>query len=131
MKKDHKSKLSEAFSDPKRFKKSRGIVKDSITGLDWLPSSDKYMTYQEAVEYCEKLGARLPTVQELFSLVDYSKREPAINTNIFPDTKSSYYWTSTEYKGYSWRWVVGFRDGFVGNDDEGGVNYVRPVRASQ
>jgi len=48
---------------------------------------------------------RLPTIQELFTLVDYSRCNPAIDTTIFPNTEASSYWSSTAYAhnpNYAW-----------------------------
>ena len=62
-------------------------------------------------------------------LVDYDKRDPAIDKEFFPDTKSSYYWTSTPLCGDSgYGWIVLFYNGNVNYDHRGNSNYVRPVR---
>jgi hypothetical protein len=46
---------------------------------------------------------RLPTIKELAYLVDYSipYPGPTINTAYFPNTVSSYYWSSTTYANYT------------------------------
>jgi len=52
---------------------------------------------------------RLPTVEELVSLVDYTQYAPAINTTQFPNTLSSYFWSGSPYAGYSSSaWLVNF-----------------------
>ena len=126
------SPFMKLLRDPNRFKKlPDGWVRDTLVGVEWGPSSDKYLTFSQAQEYCAKLGGRLPEVNELQSLVDYTKRDPAIDKTLFPYTKSSWYWTGTELAGSSSSaWCVNY-GGFVvnGNKDIGG--YVRPVRASQ
>jgi hypothetical protein len=40
---------------------------------------------------------RLPTMEELLTLVDYSRSAPAINGTLFPGTPAGYFWTSTPY----------------------------------
>jgi len=40
-------------------------------------------------------GWRLPTADELLSLVDSSREAPNIDLATFPDAKSDWYWTST------------------------------------
>jgi len=119
--------------DPNRFKKLKdGWVRDIILGIEWGPSSEESMTWDKAKEYCAKLGGRLPEVNELQSLVDYSKRDPAIDKNLFPDTKSSWYWTGTEVAGGSVSaWLVGFGGGYVYRYFKGFSSYVRPCRVSQ
>lgn len=119
--------------DPNRFKKIEdGWVRDSLLGIEWGPSSAEEMTWAKAKDYCANLGGRLPEVNELQSLVDYSRRDPVIDTTFFKDTKSSWYWTGTEVAGGSTSaWCVRFSYGYVGNFNKGNGYYVRPVRASQ
>lgn len=121
------------LTDPQRFfKRPDGWVRDNLLGLDWGPSSDKYMTFKEAEKFCKEQGGRLPELRELHSLVDYSKRDPAIDKNIFPDTQSRWYWTATPVAGLSsFAWCVGFGGGGVLGNGKGSYGYVRPVRASQ
>ncbi|MDO9111584.1 MAG: DUF1566 domain-containing protein [Desulfatirhabdiaceae bacterium] len=74
---------------------------------------------------------RLPTLQELNSIVNYdiSSPGPTINATYFPNTQSSFYWTSTPSPGYDYRaWVVGFDDGYGHNYGKYGQYYVRAVR---
>lgn len=114
------------------FKRPDGWVRDNLLGLDWGPSSFEYMTFENAQEYCQKLGGRLPELRELHSLVDYKQYDPAINADLFTDTKSSWYWTGTEHKKYAGSaWGVGFYNGYVGIGNKGNDGYVRPCRASQ
>jgi len=55
-----------------------GTVTDNVTGLMWQQTMDEKMTFDEAVEYANEfsLGGysdwRIPTIKELFSLIDYS-----------------------------------------------------------
>lgn len=127
------SKFMSDLTNPQRFKiMEDGWIQDAATGLEWGPSSENYMTLKEAEKYCAKAGGRLPDVHELHSLVDFTQEEPAINKEIFKDTKSSYYWTRTRT---AWNknaaWCVSFFYGYVDSDNEGNGNYVRPVRVSQ
>jgi hypothetical protein len=118
---------------PDRFQKLEdGWIKDNLLGLDWGPSSDTRMNWSDAKKYATDKGGRLPTVDELASLVDRSKRKPAIDP-VFTDTKTDdYYWTSTPYAGSSGdAWCVGFYVGIVGYCLKGNSSYVRAVRASQ
>ena len=59
-------------------------------------------------------GWRLPTVDELQTILDRSRHCPAADTERFPDTQSEPYWSSTPF---SWdsdaRWVVNFHNGYV------------------
>ena len=58
------------------------------------------MTWEQAVAYADSLtlgGAsdwRLPFGKELFSLVDESTINPAMNTKYFPASTAEYWWSS-------------------------------------
>jgi len=124
-----------------------GTITDTKTGLMLVknPHTDlpdnfkKELNWKDAIQACKELNFagykdwRLPTIEELASLVDYSKREPAIDTEAFPDTKSSWYWSSTPVAGsVGFAWYVYFYGGGVGDGFyKNSSGYVRPVRASQ
>ncbi len=68
---------------------------------------------------------RLPTEDELLSLVDYSIAIPAINTNIFPNTpfatSSMFFWSSSpDAYDASQAWFVTFGDADGRGDENGG-----------
>lgn len=124
-----------------RFERlSDGIVRDNTTGLEWDTSDfgGKEFTFEKAVKACEDLRTgghsdwRLPTIQELLSLVDYTRHEPAINKEFFPNCKSSWYRTSTPYAPFSgYSWIVYFSYGGSSYDHRDLDLFVRAVRASQ
>ncbi|MBK6998564.1 MAG: DUF1566 domain-containing protein [Rhodoferax sp.] len=61
---------------------------------------------------------RLPTEDELLSLVDYSVYAPAINTRIFPTTPNSYFWSgSSVANSSSHAWNVYFGYGYASYND--------------
>lgn len=78
---------------------------------------------------------RLPTVDELHSLVDYSKRDPGpfINTAWFPNTPPSQsFWTSTQYAGHNQAvWTVSFQSGGAIPNSRTEQRAVRLVRGAQ
>lgn len=122
---------------PSRFvDNGDGTVLDKETNLVWQKQDDgKRRTHAEAVSYCEdneaKLpgkGWRLPTVKELFSLVDHERHSPAIDP-LFLQTQSSCYWTSTPCASDSGgAWGVYFYDGCVGWSLRCYLYFVRAVR---
>ncbi len=134
-----KVKEAERFIDNKD-----NTVTDSKTGLQWIKDhvalggkfTDR-MDYKEAEAECGKLNVggvkdwRLPTREELLSIVDLTRFNPAVDP-IFINTKSSAYWTSTTYADYTgYAWFVSFYIGYVYYDDKVYGCYVRPVRSSQ
>ena len=109
-----------------------GWILDRVMGLEWGQTSKVEMNHEAALKHCAELGGRLPTLKELQSLVDYTRHEPAIDNEVFKDTRCSWYWTSTPCAwNAGFAWCVGFGNGSVGHDHKDGVSYVRPVRASQ
>jgi len=106
-----------------------GTVTDKQLNLTWYPTLPKKMTWKEAKKECEKLSCRLPTTHELFSLADVNKYEPAIDKEIFPDTKTDdYYWTQDTCPwNAGLARIVYFYNGYVYSNDKGNGSCVRPV----
>jgi len=115
-----------------------GTVTDTKTNLMWQKdtASGNY-TWQPALSYCENLTLashndwRLPNINELQSIVDYTRFDPSINTTYFPNTVSSCYWSSTtnaSYPGYAWYVFFGY--GYINNYGKSSYGYyVRAVRS--
>lgn len=77
---------------------------------------------------------RLPTIKELAYVVDYSVQSPGptIYTAYFPNTVSSYYWTSTtEVNDTASAWVVSFDRLEYNTSAKSYSRYVRAVRGEQ
>ncbi|MEX8501202.1 DUF1566 domain-containing protein [Leptothrix ochracea] len=135
------------------FATTWSCVKDNITGLTWevkttdgglrdwtktytnygdnrLGDASTFVTAVNAVGLCGALDWRLPTAEELQSIVDYAGVNPAIDTTFFPNTPASnYFWSSSPVVGGpSYAWLVDFNGGYVGNVIRGGTVAVRLVR---
>lgn len=118
-----------------------GTITDTSTGLMWEKSTGlttNTYTWEGAKAYCENLTLggqsdwRLPTRNELQTIVDYNKYDPSIDTTFFPDAKASYYWSSTVNASTTYNaWYVYFYYGYVGYYDKADYFYVRAVRAGQ
>ncbi|MEA2091815.1 MAG: DUF1566 domain-containing protein, partial [Campylobacterota bacterium] len=97
--------------------KSGNIVSDSLTKLQWQDDAvGSTMSWNGAISFCENLTLdgysdwRVPNINELKSIVDRSKSNPAIVTG-FSHISSNYYWSATTHQGYSERaWIVSFLD---------------------
>lgn len=77
---------------------------------------------------------RLPTADELQSIVDYGVASPGptVDATWFPNTQGSAFWSSSPYAGYpADAWYVDFGYGFVFSDFRSNSNHVRLVRAGQ
>jgi hypothetical protein len=117
---------------------NNGTVTDPQTRLMWeqglCPTRytwEDAMTVRIAALNGAALGGytdwRLPTVQELVSLVDYARYSPAIDP--VSECQSYGYWSATTYQVYpSYAWIVNFNVGYVYADDKSINYYVRGVR---
>ncbi len=75
---------------------------------------------------------RLPTEEELLSLVDYSKWSPAIDTTFFPNTPASFFWSASANAGiFHLAWNVNFSYGDAYSYYKNDSYQVRLVRAGQ
>lgn len=130
----------------------QGTVKDTQTGLTWMRcaigmtwAKDKCQNVADRVTWDSANAAivelnqgagfaarkdwRLPTFKELKTLMEKQCFEPAINSEIFPGTPHTGFWSSTEEPGYRHgAWLVYFRHGgeYMGNKEQAWA--VRAVR---
>ena len=123
-------------------KSSADIVTDHATGLQWQDDySDnggtiKFTNWKDAIKYCNELpldggGWRLPNKDELLSIVNYAKSNPAIS-DTFQYTISNAYWTSSPYANTtSYAWNVNFCYGHSCSNAKSVNYYVRCVRSEQ
>jgi len=110
---------------------------DHARGLMWdvaTTANEKTWPEAEAVAKNCRLGGfedwRLPTLEELESIRDITRYNPAINTTIFADTKSSGYWTSSPDPSVpAVVFVVHFNHGLVNLNLRSGRFAVRAVRS--
>lgn len=132
-------------------------VKDNVTGLIWegkeasgtragsntytnwgdgrAGDASAYVAAVNAQALCGYTDWRLPAVDELQGVVDYSKQNswPKINTDVFVNTRSEGYWTSSLHAGgINAAWGVNFGSGYVGAYGFSSNSLaIRLVRASQ
>jgi hypothetical protein len=105
------------------------------THLTWQRAVDPTpRTWDDAAAHCQALdlaggGWRLPRLNELRSIVDFTHDAPAAEPLIFPDTPSENFWTasaSAHTPGSAW--YVYFGDGFAGYNVTSSTYRVRCVR---
>ena len=126
-----------------------GTVTDKVTGLHWKRCSEgqtwdgttctgtataytwqQAMDLAEAASYAGKSDWRLPSIEELRSIVEQACIEPAIDLTVFPATPSVGWWSSSPYAGYAGQaWTIFFYDGKDANNNKDSGNCrVRLVR---
>lgn len=78
---------------------------------------------------------RLPTVQELSLLAELRCQKPAINLDLFPNTKGEDYWSSTEFiNNLDSAWLVhfGFGENHVNlKSTRAGARFVRTIQKAR
>ncbi len=119
---------SDAGAPPGRYAVASGTVTDLATGLVWQqrPVSGT-STWSTAHGICAGLSLgglawRLPTVDELVTIVDVTQAAPAIDTSVF-SAVSSVFWTASPVAGSTvWAWGVDF--------DQGTTSSTVPVTSS-
>jgi hypothetical protein len=130
---------------------SDSTVTDTATGLQWQRCSlgqdwDGSTCTGSAISSSWKLALqlanssrfagyndwRLPNIEELRSIVAYDRYDPAINNNIFPNTPSSQYWSSSPFAdSSSAAWYVRFDERIKYYADRSYDYAVRLVRGGQ
>lgn len=103
------------------FKKTNNGVVDNLNKVVWEKVSkkrlNKKLSFEDAQEFCEDKTDedrvwRLPTLNELYSIVNYNYVKPSLNTDIFPTLKNKHYWTNDTLKKRE-AYMVGFKLGLV------------------
>ena len=146
------SAIASAACDPQqkpstptsRYTIHDGEVYDQLTHLTWQRCSVgqrwmgalgcvgviRQMTWNQAMAQATG-NWRLPTADELRSLIASNCSHPAINEEVFPDMElyKLWYWSSTD-TGSS-VWYVAFGSGSVHNADRTDLNAVRLVRSAE
>ena len=142
-------KMGVAWPDPRFTDNQDGTVTDNLTGLIWLKNAyylNTEKTWDEALTACAVLADdgvnltdgsapgdwRLPNVNELLSIIDYSVYPiPLPAGHPFDNVRGSLYWTSTTYLYYSdtsKALRVNLNDGNVFGDAKTNRDRVWPVR---
>jgi len=118
------------------------IVTDNTTELQWQDDSEaknNSLNMSAAIDYCEntlQLGTysdwRLPNVNELLSIVDFSSYHPAIDTSVFVN----YLWieyvtSSSSINNPTQVWYLSFNTGAVNTVAKDFALRVRCVRAGK
>jgi hypothetical protein len=91
--------------------------------------TNAYVGAVNAVGYCGYKDWRMPTTEELFSIVSLERYNPSVDTSYFPNTQQSWFWASSTLVTYSFNaWRVDFSNGGTGVNENQNSHYVRLVR---
>jgi len=108
-----------------RFDARGDVIVDTLTGLGWAQQAsltEQPVTWAEALSVVAELNQhqphrhwRLPSINELESLVDCSRAKPALTTEqLFNDIKDVYWSSTTSLYEPDWAWALYLHKGAVG-----------------
>lgn len=138
-----------AWPNPRFIDNANGTVTDNLTDLIWLKNANCFSTqnWTAALISANVLASgacgltdgstvgqwRLPNINELESLVDISRYNPALPAgHPFTSVQSGiYYWSSSSVQNTNYASSVILGDGYIGYNSKGSTSYVWPVRAGQ
>jgi len=114
------------------------IVTDNNTGLEWQRTiSENTFTWQDAIDYCDELNYggyedwRLPTADELSTIIDIGKKYISVDVDVFYLIKDNNYWSSSSFvNDSSLAHFVYFGIGDVSLYPKTETNHVQCVRGS-
>ena len=101
---------------------------DGCTGIPGVYDLEAALALANREAKATRQAWRLPKVEELSSIVDTSRKDPSIDTDVFPGTPGSAFITSSPDGSLSW--FVSFYVGKVYSDYSQLPNHVRLVRSS-
>ena len=137
---DGELQMGVAWPSP-RFSVSGECVTDNLTGLMWTTDANRFgsQTWQSALDSANGLNLcgftdwRLPNVNELRSVLDYSNYDPALpDSPPFINVQSAYYWSSSSFAGSTdSAWFVAMNTKYTSVDFKTNSYSVWPVRAGQ
>ena len=123
---DGELQMGRAWPKP-RFAVKQTAVLDKLTGLYWLHNADissGAMPWDEALRYVHTLALpvpepsmhwRLPTINELESLVDCSRHTPALEKgHPFENVRDVYWSSTTSFFEPDWAWALYLNKGATG-----------------
>jgi hypothetical protein len=137
-----------AWPNPRFSDQGDGTIRDNLTGLIWLKEADCFgtMPWDMALSFANGLATgqcglsdgshagdwRLPNREELESLIDFSRSDPALPTgHPFANVRSYGYWSSTTsaVPSTNCAWFVTMWIGYLTYADKANSDYyVWPVR---
>ncbi len=97
-------------------------ITDKRTHLIWQANiENETMIWSNSSTHCINLGNgwRLPSIEELETLVDFRNNHPALDTTVFDNPPSYKFWTSTTYTNdENDAWMIDFSDGTSSTEEK-------------
>jgi hypothetical protein len=121
-----------------RYTLTDDAATDAVTGLTWQRrTAPEPLDWQAATRYCACLTLdehddwTLPSRLELVSIVDYTRQNPALDAEAFPETPFEWFWSASRTAESNERyWYVAFWDGNTHAATTDQLYWARCVRQS-
>lgn len=122
-------KPSKKDENQNRFVKKGTFVEDKKLHLLWFAAEPNRADFKEAKAICEAKGARLPRINELFSIAIYKALNEENYKELFGKTQPKYHWSMDVNDDFSNSALVsGFLKASVASSAKDNKSFVRCVK---
>jgi len=118
------------------------VVIDRATGLTWAADGNAQgcanggtkswnaaIDWPFGIDFAGFGDWRLPNINELFSIMDFSKSPLLIDLTLFPNTKNTEYWSSTTWPSHTgFAEIAYYEEGIIYYSSKTSSHYLRSVR---
>lgn len=128
----HDKNNSYTWFQPSLLEVVRGVANGGQCKGDSDCDTQSYVQTMNKKNYCGYSDWRLPTREEMLSIVSFESATSKLTINIdyFPDALPSWYWTGSSNENHpDHAWYVLFRNGIALNDLKERAKHVRLVRS--
>lgn len=128
----HDKNNSYTWFQPSLLEVVRGVANGGQCKGDSDCDTQSYVQTMNKKNYCGYSDWRLPTREEMLSIVSFESAasKVTINVDYFPDALPSWYWTASSNENHpDHAWYVLFRNGIALNDLKERAKHVRLVRS--
>ena len=119
-----------SWFNPQNNTQIKGVTDGGRCKGDTDCDTNAYVKAMNQRNFCGHNDWRLPTREEMMGLVNFTGANIKIDTNYFPETLPSWYWTASSNESRpEFAWYVLFKNGMSLNDLKENPKHIRLVRS--